>query len=111
MNIRINIHPYIGRNIENGNPISYSWEYPESILLMNNSERLRHVIISFSEDGMVLRVIVSVDLCITTVISEYGIPIVILESVYGYPSLVYPQEHLYFTTDKDSRIDRIIKTI
>ena len=106
----ISIHPYIGRNIENGSPITYGWEYPETILLPDESERQRHVVTSFSGNGTVLRVIILTDLCLTTVVSEYGVPEVILESAYGYPSLVYAHEHLYFTTDKNSRIDSIIKT-
>lgn len=105
----IGVKPHILRRLEDGSPMIYEWEYPELALLPSSDERLRFIIVSFSENGQVIRVIVPVDVCITTIIEEFGLPEKIIEDSYGETELLYPTEG-FFVMTQGARIQDFIKT-
>lgn len=104
----IGVSPYVLQRLEDGSPMTYSWEYSEVALLPDSSQRLRHVLVSFSENGEVIRVIVPVDLCIATMIEEFGLPRQIIKDSVSEFELLYPEEG-FFATTKGSRIEDLVK--
>jgi hypothetical protein len=94
-----NVVPYIVWRLEDESPLTYEWKYIGPEMPNAGLEQLRDAMVVFGEDRTVIRVVILADLCVTTVINEYGVPEKIVQDIFGDIQLLYPQESLVFTAE------------
>jgi hypothetical protein len=93
------IEPFVVHRLEGG-ILDYQWQHDSQQLMRDASERIRGVTVVFEEDGIVERVIVSVEVCVSRILAEYGIPNwVILDKPANSYQLLYERENLMFGLD------------
>jgi hypothetical protein len=97
---------------QEGGVLSYEWQMNDQWLISLRSERRGSVVVVFSEDNVVLRVMIWVDICVSTIVSEYGEPTrVEPDRDFGTSyQLLYADEGLIFVVE-GVRAIVIIRTI